>query len=158
MDTNKETETKPCALQSVSSTFKPIDFKLCYIEDGLAYFTTQSLQDQWGDDWNDAPYDCNAGTPYTYDDRRKDKEPYEIVTVAFTTQLDTPSVDRSGIYRNSKYSVEMINNKEIPWLYDEFNEIQLKVWAGISLPDFLMLSKHPDFCGDVFIPVRWLEA
>lgn len=37
---------------------------LCYISKPWAYFTTQKLEDQWGDDWDDAPYEHNAGEPY----------------------------------------------------------------------------------------------
>ena len=34
---------------------------LCYIDQHKrAYFTTQALSKQWGDDWNDAPYEQNA--------------------------------------------------------------------------------------------------
>lgn len=38
--------------------------KLCYVKGSFAYFTTQELSKQWGDDWNDAPYEHNAGEPY----------------------------------------------------------------------------------------------
>ena len=38
--------------------------KLCYVEGNIAYFTTQDLDKQWGDDWDDAPYEHNAGLPY----------------------------------------------------------------------------------------------
>lgn len=38
---------------------------LCYVDGNRAYFTTQPLDQQWGDDWDDAPYEHNAGTPYT---------------------------------------------------------------------------------------------
>jgi hypothetical protein len=34
-----------------------MDLILCYIDDDYAYFTEQSLDKQWGDDWNDAPYE-----------------------------------------------------------------------------------------------------
>lgn len=37
---------------------------LCYVEGCWAFFTTKPLSDQWGDDWNDAPYEHNAGRPY----------------------------------------------------------------------------------------------
>jgi hypothetical protein len=37
---------------------------LCYVDGVFAYFTTQSLKKQTGDDWNDAPYEHNAGEPY----------------------------------------------------------------------------------------------
>ena len=30
----------------------------------MAYFTPVSLDEQWGDDWDDAPYEHNAGIPY----------------------------------------------------------------------------------------------
>lgn len=43
--------------------------RLCYV-DGLdtltAFFTTRPLAEQWGDDWNDAPYEHNAGRPYRW--------------------------------------------------------------------------------------------
>lgn len=45
-----------------SMTSSPI---LCYVDRPWAYFTTQSLSEQWGDDWNDAPYEYNAGPPYS---------------------------------------------------------------------------------------------
>lgn len=37
---------------------------LCYVKEPWAYFTTQPLDKQWGDDWNDAPYEHNAEEPY----------------------------------------------------------------------------------------------
>jgi hypothetical protein len=37
---------------------------LCYVSENFAWFTTRSLEEQWGDDWDDAPYEHNAGEPY----------------------------------------------------------------------------------------------
>jgi hypothetical protein len=37
---------------------------LCYVDGCWAFFTTKPLSEQWGDDWNDAPYEHNAGRPY----------------------------------------------------------------------------------------------
>lgn len=37
---------------------------LCYVSHPFAYFTTQPVENQWGDDWDDAPYEHNAGSPY----------------------------------------------------------------------------------------------
>ena len=37
---------------------------LCYVYGPWAYFTSRPLSEQWGDDWNDAPYEHNAGEPY----------------------------------------------------------------------------------------------
>ena len=42
-----------------------VSAKLCYVDQSWAFFTTKSLSDQWGDDWDDAPYEHNAGYPYS---------------------------------------------------------------------------------------------
>lgn len=93
-----------------------------------AYFTTQPLDKQWGDDWNDAPYDCNAGIPYRWDARRYTKQPdgsyawvsspepsWQIFMVEFTGPFETPR----GVAFNTPYSVEMINDGKIPWLWTD---------------------------------------
>jgi hypothetical protein len=86
------------------------EFRLCYVDGAFAYFTTQKLSEQWGDDWNDAPYEHNAGEPYEW--REGDKEPkWEILKVAFEGSLRTPD---SGV-ENSRYSVQDINKGQIAW-------------------------------------------
>lgn len=119
------------------------NLKLCYVEGSWAYFTSQSLEDQWGDDWNDAPYEHNSGDPYTFDehDAKKGKEPWHIVEVAIQTSLETPDAWVS----NSSYSVQDINSKAVPWLqsgkygkrYENGEPIQ--IWAGTSIEDFMKL-------------------
>ena len=37
--------------------------KLCYLESSVMYFTSD-IDNQWGDDWDDIPYEHNAGKPY----------------------------------------------------------------------------------------------
>ena len=37
---------------------------LCFVDKTWAYFTTKPIESQWGDDWDDAPYEHNAGEPY----------------------------------------------------------------------------------------------
>lgn len=39
------------------------NWKLCYVSHGRAYFV-EDFENAWGDDWNDAPYEHNAGEPY----------------------------------------------------------------------------------------------
>ena len=39
------------------------DYRLCFKKGMILYFT-DNFDKQWGDDWNDAPLDCNAGIPY----------------------------------------------------------------------------------------------
>ena len=56
--------------------------ELCYvpnIDDGdlscaILWFTTQPADLQWGDDWNDAPWQHNAGNPYAW--TPSDKNPF----------------------------------------------------------------------------------
>lgn len=78
---------------------------LCYIEEPWAFFTTKPLQEQWGDDWNDIPYECNSERPYEY-------EGFKVTKVAYEGDFVTP---KEGHY-NSPYSVEMINRGAIAWL------------------------------------------
>jgi len=40
-------------------------YRLCYVDLPWVYFTTQDLDKQWGDDWDDAPYEHNAEEPYS---------------------------------------------------------------------------------------------
>lgn len=40
------------------------DPTVCYFDEPWLFFTSAPLAAQWGDDWNDAPYEHNAGTPY----------------------------------------------------------------------------------------------
>ena len=82
--------------------------RLCYIDGPWAYFTTQPLADQWGDDWNDAPYEHNAGTPYG----PLDDETFEIVKVAWDGDWDTPCAGHG----NSPWSVQQINAGAVAWL------------------------------------------
>lgn len=127
------------------------DFKLCYIDkDNTAYFTTQDLAAQAGDDWDDAPYEHNAGTPYEpriyhYADGRKEKDPHEwnedgtpkweICTVMFHAyDIETPS----SRYGNSPYSVDKINAGAVAWLtgYDYTNKKYVAINAGASIDEF----------------------
>lgn len=89
---------------------------LCYIERcssiGLAYFTSR-LEDQWGDDWNDRPYEHNAGPPYEWDQSSKTM-PYAVHRLAFESpHHETPAEAAGG---NSRYSVEDINRGCVAWL------------------------------------------
>ena len=41
------------------------EYKLCYVDRNKAWFTN-NFEKQWGDDWDDAPYEHNAGLPYDH--------------------------------------------------------------------------------------------
>lgn len=105
------------------------DYKLCYLRAPWAYFTKLSLKKQTGDDWNDAPYDCNAGTPYSDD-------PDQIKKLAFEVDLQEPA----DYAYNSPYSVDMINSGLVPWLCDYYgNNHDTKIMAGCLYEDFIKI-------------------
>lgn len=132
-------------------------WSLCYVDRNFAYFTSIPIELQWGDDWNDAPYEHNAGQPYG-DHRPTPGAPlveHSILKVAFDGDLSTP---RDGFDYNSLYSVEDINNKKVPWLksinYDqprESDEEHLAAWGGDSLDDFIKVVLKAG--GNVYIPL-----
>jgi len=137
------------------------DFKLCFIAENFAYFTTQELSKQWGDDWNDAPYEHNAGVPYgparSYShmkdgelirssDYNEDGTPkWEIYKVAYDyCGAETPEQIAGN---NSRYSVEAINNKLTPWLTKYPDKA---LFAGASIEEFIRFIEECD--GTVYLP------
>jgi len=76
------------------------------------YFT-DNMEKQWGDDWDDAPYEYNADIPY--DDKTN------VLRIA--VKLDP--TDKGELYLpkdygfngNSHFSVDMINAGAIPWIF-----------------------------------------
>jgi len=84
------------------------NYKLCYVEDDTAFFTS-NFKDQWGDDWDDAPYCCNAGAPY---------EDYKLIKIRYDCGLRTArEADTYRPYSAEEYfSVKQINNKEFWWM------------------------------------------
>ena len=109
------------------------EFKLCYIRDSFAFFTTADLKDQWGDSWNNAPYRHNAEDPNEWS-ADSDVPKYEIRKIAFDSYLDTPG---------DKYSVEMINGGAVAWLCFPLHEdTTVVIPAGTTLEDFKRLIKE----------------
>ena len=70
------------------------------------YFTSD-IENQWGDDRNDRPYEHNAGTPY--EDGRT------IKNIKFRGHYTMPC----DFYLNSPYFVQDINNGAVPWAYTD---------------------------------------
>lgn len=109
---------------------------LCYVEDGVAHFTTCELARQWGDDWDDAPYECNAGAPSDWAPYHE-VPPYRLVEVAYRAPLVTPDHDLV----NSPYAVRDINARAVPWLRTEFGDPAVAIWAGTPLSEFRRLVR-----------------
>ena len=102
---------------------------LCYIEGPWAFFTTQLLKNQWGDDWDDAPYEHNAGCLYG-----SDEGDWEIVKIAW----DGPFITPNGGVMNSRYSVQSINRGDVAWLRQEgwHKGLACPIHAGTTLQEF----------------------
>lgn len=68
-------------------------FRLCYVEGDNAYFTTAPITGegrQWGDDWNDAPYEHNAGSPYEWREGLRGQPKYELAHIKWEGFWDDP--------------------------------------------------------------------
>ena len=89
-----------------------------------AFFTPKDLDEQWGDDWNDAPYEHNAGWPYdsvivevNENNVATEIEEYDILQVSFALKSYNYNLP-SGDFLNSPWAVDDINAGAVAWIYD----------------------------------------
>lgn len=134
--------------------------RLCYVDGNCAYFTTREpFTEQWGDDWNDAPYEHNAGSPYhwTPSDGARDVPQYEIGHVYIDGgNLETPA---DIAYANSRYSVEMINGGAAAWLTNaryRGTAPLINIAGGTTYPEFVRLVQAAG--GTVYAPLEAPDA
>lgn len=137
---------------------KQENYQLCYVEDLwdsstlLLYFSEMPAKKQWGDDWDDAPYEHNAGTPYEYDYDQPEQGVengrgiYPKINI-FKVYLETRDwkqnfiTPRTGC-NNSPYSVEDINNGAIPWVVIKENDKILQTFmGGTTFSDFVKRAR-----------------
>lgn len=109
-----------------------------------AYFTPIDLKDQWGDDWDDAPYEYNAGEPYDdYFDNDGQHE-INIYVVHFAVEKDfdeTLLCPRDYCYGRygSGVSVSQINSGMVAWMYkrESYKACDgFAIQAGTTIADF----------------------
>jgi hypothetical protein len=100
-------------------------YRLCYVRENILFFT-DNFKNQWGDDWDDRPYEHNAEEPYDrkyyseYDDEWCVKNGKgNIRKIAFDHYDGYYIKQPKDGFCNSPYSVEDINKKAVPWLYNE---------------------------------------
>ena len=117
-----------------------MDAVLCLVKDDWAWFTTQPLEAQWGDDWDDGPAAYNAEAPYEYDVER-DAAPYDIVMVAWWGPYTTPMVG----------SALDINRQRRPWLIPYRGKPCRPIPAGTTLADFIAAMREAG--GKVYVEV-----
>lgn len=120
--------------------FKRKDLKLCFIQENFAYFTNNP--NQYGDDWNDKPYEHNAGVPY-------EEEGYEVVKIGFLNSNYSEPCKYFG-FLNSPYSVDMINSKFTPWLIpNSVNNNINPIFADTSIKEFINIIQRTN--GTIYI-------
>lgn len=88
-------------------------FKLCYVANNILYFT-DNFEKQWGDDWDDAPYEYNAEPPYEIIPELEDNSYRGNIRCIAVMDLDAE--EPCDGYLNSVYSVKDINQGVVPWL------------------------------------------
>ena len=119
-------------------------YKLCYIDGNKAWFTN-NFEKQWGDDWNNKPYECNAGYPYEYwseliEDsqdiwqRKWKHHPIKLKTLYFEIE-DWSELKPCDV---GCFSVEEINENKVAWLStDEYS-----IFAGVEMNDFIKIVEE----------------
>lgn len=135
-----------------------LDAQLCYVDRDTrtAYFTTQPLDSQWGDDWDDSPADCNAGHPYRYSnhDHKEGREPWQIIKIPFSSSgiIDGRwfEFDNQGEHR----SVLQINSARGAWLVANVSGVP-SICAGTTLREFIAMMKRLNI--PVWVPIEWAE-
>lgn len=131
------------------------DYKLCYVDGNKAWFTSD-FENQWGDDWNDAPYECNAEAPYDcwYEETKEGLKPHKIELA--TLYLDFSRIDvklpcDGYNYHSSPFSVEDINKKAIAWIRgDKFN-----ILAETTYSDFIKIVQENG--GTIYEPIEKIK-
>lgn len=127
-------------------------YKLCYVEGNKAWFTN-NFEKQWRDDWNDKPYECNAGEPYdNWSEEIPHKPPvyekkyihhpikHKILFFEVNDWNDQRPCDMG------RYSVEDINKQAVAWIHtDKFN-----ILAGTTYENFIDIIER--YGGTIYLP------
>ncbi len=119
-------------------------YGLCFVRIPWVYFSCLPLDQQWGDGWERAPYEEQAGVPY-------DDSPGQILTLAFDGALYPPGASDGG---NMKSVIE-INRGDVPWLRTRniTGNAAVQIMAGATLESFVEQIKRAG--GQVFAPLGW---
>lgn len=115
---------------------KKDDYRLCYVKDHVLYFT-DDFENCWGDDFDDAPYQWNAGEPYDWVDNWSAEQNRELkhTHIRYMGYLpyacDIREADSYG-----EMSVENINQGAVPWLTLGWGDNDdSKLYAGATIEE-----------------------
>lgn len=108
---------------------KIIDFEK---NGNVVRFYIGTSDDYWGDDWNDCPYEHNAGTVYSAYVTR-------IIDVAFPfdAKVLEPADDYPAWQGNSPYTKEDMKKRNTPCLIVVPEEIALNDWVYDSFTKYV---------------------
>lgn len=120
------------------------EYRLCYVDGQKAWFT-DNFEKQWGDDWNDKPYECNAGEPYNSwselieDNEDIFKRKYKHHQIKLKTlYFETNDWSEQKPCDMGRFSVEDINKGTVAWVHtDKFN-----ILAGTEIEEFIKIIKE----------------
>lgn len=120
------------------------EYRLCYVDGQKAWFT-DNFEKQWGDDWNDKPYECNAEEPYDHwnelieDNEDIFKRKYKHHQIKLKTlYFETDDWSEQKPCDMGRFSVEDINKGTIAWVHtDKFN-----ILAGTEIEEFIKIIKE----------------
>lgn len=95
------------------------------------YLGADDCEDYWGDDWDDAPYEHNAGRVYSE---------YIQSYVEFAFPLKYDICEACNGYFNSPFSKEDMKNREVPCLtisteMSDCTEIKFKIYFGDNIDE-----------------------
>lgn len=136
------------------------EYKLCYVDGNKAWFTN-NFEKQWGDDWDDKPYEHNAEEPYNswselIEDnedwtKRKFKEHKIKHKILYFETKDWTERKPCDNFCNSPYSVKDINNQAVAWIHtDKYN-----ILAGTTYEDFINIIEK--YGGQVYLPKEIID-
>jgi len=110
-----------------------LQWKLCYVRNPFLYFVSPEDYDTvTGDDWNDAPYQYNAGPP---------NRPCYVIAVR-------------GLYEPAMYfSVDSIRAGHGWFLEYGYGEPHERIAGGITLHEMLGIAQKNDL--EIYVPLRW---
>lgn len=129
-------------------------WRLCFVDENVwAYFSNVDPLEMGGDDWNDAPHDCNASEPYP----RNGQEVYRVAFEGPYEMGGTQSCHLNPPDVPYGFSADDLNAQAQPWLYDPgygetYPKPKSRIWAGLTLADFIEQVRADG--GRIFLPLE----
>lgn len=128
-------------------------FYLCYIDsDSNKAWFTSDWENQSGDDWNDSPYECNAGDPYEHNYNALEQGVENgrgIYPTIEHKKLFFDFEDNWGIhqpYMLGSVSVNDINRGAVAWLWGD----NFTIPAKTEYNDFIKTVEENG--GKIYLP------